>query len=91
MRVVGEFAEVLCGDEIAGFDECVLEFAAGDTDVREIAFALCYLRASEDEAPVSVVRDKAFGISFGEETVFAFLDVISEAFSERSGEGFALF
>ena len=49
------------------------------------------LGTSEDEAEVTVGRDFSVRIALGEEAVFASLDVVAEAFSERAGEGFTLF
>ena len=50
-----------------------------------------YLRAGEDKSPVSLRRHRSVGVTLCEEAVLAALDIISEAFSERAGDGLTLF
>ena len=65
--VVGEFAEVLRGDEVVCFVEGRLEFVAGDADVGNEEVS-CHVSEIRDESPVAVGRDDAFGFSSAETT-----------------------
>ena len=49
------------------------------------------LGTGEDEAEMTVGRDLTLRVALSEEAVFASLDVVAEAFSERAGEGLTLF
>ena len=79
-----------------GFGEGRLKLTTRDADVGDVGLHLREFGASEDEAEVdeaevTVGRDFSVRIALGEEAVFASLDVVAEAFSERAGEGFTLF
>ena len=82
---------MLHGDEDASFIHGLLEFFARDTDVGDMEFGLCELGAGKDKAPMAVRRYNAFRVSFGKVAVFALLNMIAEASSERAGKGLALF
>lgn len=88
--MVGVEAEVLHGDEAVGFVQGRFEFFTRDADVRDVEFVLCEFSAEEDESEVSVRWYEAALVSFGEEAVFAVLDVISERMVQHSGEGDAV-
>ena len=62
-----------------------------DLDVGDVEFGVGELCAGDDEPPVSVRRDGAFRIAFGKKAVFAVLDMVAVAGSERACERFTLF
>ena len=74
-----------------GFGEGRLKLTTRDADVGDVGLHLREFGASEDEAEVTVGRDFSVRIALGEEAVFASLDVVSEAFSERACKGLTSF
>ena len=59
-------------------------------DVLKMEFHFGYLGASDDEAPMTIRRNSAFGVTYCEEAVFTVLNMISETLTEGAGNGFAI-
>jgi len=88
-RVVAVKVEIGRGI-VVGLQEGLQELQTGDADVSDVEFVLRKPGTGEDETPMTVRRDKSFGLPFGEIAFFGLCDIISEAFSERAGKGLAL-
>ena len=74
-----------------GFIEGLGELFAGDADVGNVGIELGEIGTKEDETKVPVGRDLTLRVALSEEAVFASLDVVSEAFSERACKGLTSF
>ena len=67
-----------------------MQFEPIDFNVGDVKFVLRDYGAGKDEAPMTVRRDNSFRVSFDKVAVFAPLNMIAEATSERAGKGLAL-
>ena len=67
------------------------QFSPIDFDVGDVEFVLRHLGTKDDKPPMSVRRDKAFRITFCEESVFASLEMVSKPSFEHASEGQTLF
>ena len=79
------------GDEIMCLSKREGQFFPTDFDIGDVEFVLRQLGTEDDKSPVSVRRDEASLVSFGEEAVFAAFEMVSKPSFEHSGEGQTLF
>ena len=79
------------GDEMMCLSKRDGQFSPIDFDIGDVEFVLRHLGTEDDKPPMSVGRDKASLVSFGEEAVFAAFEMISKPSFEHSGEGQTLF
>ena len=74
-----------------GFGEGRLKLTTRDADVGDVSIELGEIGTKEDETRVPVGRDLTLRVALSEKAVFASLDVVSEAFSERACKGLTSF
>ena len=79
------------GGEAPSLIEGVLQFEPTDFDIGDVEFVLRHFGTEDDKPPMSVRRDEASLVSFGEEAVFAAFEMVSKPSFEHSGEGQTLF
>lgn len=79
------------GDEMMCFSKRDGQFSPIDFDIGDVEFVLRHFGTEDDKSPMSVGRDEASLVSFGEEAVFAAFEMISKPSFEHSGEGQTLF
>ena len=70
------------------FGKRIVKFFLGNANVRDMKVAFGHLGTRTDDTPVTVRWHETFGVTFDIEAVFSVLDVVSEAFSEFSSDGF---
>ncbi len=79
------------GDEMMCLSKRDRQFSPIDFDIGDVEFVLRQLGTEDDKPPMSVRRDEAFLVSFGEEAVFAAFEMVSKPSFEHTGEGQTLF
>ena len=78
-------------DEMMCLSKRYNQFSPIDSDIGDIQSVLRHLGTEDDKSPMSVRRDKAFRITFCEESVFASLEMVSKPSFEHAGEEQTLF
>ena len=79
------------GDEMMCLSKREGQFSPIDFDIGDVEFVLRHFGTEDDKPPMSVRRDEASLVSFGEEAVFAAFEMVSKPSFEHSGEGQTLF